>query len=225
MGHRRLQGGRFADELLRAAAVAAGLVLFRLALPQVHLSLALGLGGVALAWLRWRGVGPRAHLVWPLGLCAAASLASHGHLGQPHLLAALASLTAVLAISWRAGRAAAAELGWSLGLLASSQVLVTWLARELSTGRHPAASVLAPMAAAALATGLLLDWLQRRAPAESPLRWTAAVSRLAPVLAALAAAAATTGSQPNLLADVLVVALVTVAGAALRGDRLGPLGP
>ena len=218
-GH--LHGGRYAEELLRAAAVTAGLVLLGMALPQVHLSLALGLAAVALAWLRWRDVGPRAHLVWPLGLCVAALLASHGHLGQPHLLAALASLTAVLALTWRAGRAGVAELGWSLGLLASSQVLVTWLARELSTGRHPAASVLAPMAAAALATGLLLDWLQRRAPSDAPLRWAAAVSRLAPVLAALAAAAATTGSQPNLLPDVLVVALVTVAGAVLQLGRVG----
>ena len=217
----------WASQLLVAAGVGLCVVGLRLLWPIAHLSLVLGLAAVALAWLRLRSTREnpaspgllQVPLAWPLCLGLGALAASHGHLAQPHLLAASASVTAVLVLLWRARRGQAGELGWALSLLATGQVLVLWLARELSTGRHPPASVLALMALAALSTGLLLDWLLRRA--SSPLEQAARVGRVALVLAVVGAASAVAGCFTAMLTDVLVLCCVTLAGACAQLVRVG----
>ena len=231
--HRATCGGALAANLWVACGVVSLLVLHRLALPGLHLTVPLALCAVALAWLMGRRGAARVSLRWPLGLAALGLLASHGHPGLPQLWLALASVSAVLALAWRvatrAGKDTAPllELGWSAGLLITGQLAVVWLARLLSTGRHPAAAALALMAVMALATGLALEALhhvvQRRQGGARArgLPWSSWLGRAAPLLAAALALGAVVGCQPEPPGFVLVLCCLTLVGAAAQWSRGG----
>jgi hypothetical protein len=158
-------------QLVVGGAAALALVGAALVAPGAHLSLALGALAVVLAALRatrWSW-GRSIHLGWSLALAGATIVASHGHLaGPPNLLIGVAALTAALVLAWIALRrrrgfdvAAADALAycWAACAAATLQVMVLWLATVFSTGRYPAASVLALLAPTALLSGMALDRL------------------------------------------------------------------
>lgn len=198
---------------------AAGITLLWLGAVGGHASvpvLAIAAAGVALRWRRARLFGAPPELGCVVAACGLGLVGGHLHAARPESFVALALSAAVLLREQRARAEAPSWLGTagaSLAVLAA-QALTLLVAARLSTGRYPAAAVLAPMAAAALVSGVAL----RGAGARSG-RSIVGVAHAALALAAALAAcgvAACAPAVPALVSGLGLAVLLLSAVLLLR---------